>query len=116
VRVQATQNPAEVKANEEVLSWVAVQRAAKAVKEAANRATSGDEEAAKRRLAEEIAYLEAAGNSAAVSEALATLVDAQAQMESSATAARKAKLMFSLSHDSQRQSSRRRPDKGSQKK
>ena len=109
VRVQATQNPAEVKANETVLSWVAVQRAAKAVREASARAAAGDEAGAHHQLNEEIKLMESAGNAPVVREALGTLREAQALLDSAENSSRKGKLMFSLSTSSARQSSRRRP-------
>lgn len=113
VRVQATQNPAEVKTNEEVLSWVAVQRAAKAVREAAERAAGGDEAGAQRRLEAEIKLMEAAGDVPVVQEALATMRTAQEQLGSEASPSRKGKVMYSLSADAHRMSSRRRPGKDS---
>ena len=108
--MQATQNPAEVKANETVLAWASVQRAAKAVREAAAQAATGNEGAAQQRLAEEATKLEAAGNAPAVSEAMQMLRTAQTQLETQAPDSRKGKLMFSLSTDAQRQSSRRKPN------
>ncbi len=109
VRVQATQNPAEVKANETVLSWVAVQRAAKAVREASARAAAGDEAGARHQLNEEIKLMESAGDAPVVREALGTLREAQAQLNSAENSSRKGKLMFFLSSGVSRQSSRRRP-------
>lgn len=108
VRVQATQNPAEVKANEEVLSWVAVQRAAKAVREAAERAAAGDEAGAQRQLQAEITLMEAAGDAPVVRDALATLRTAQEHLGGEASSSRKGKAMYSLSADARRMSSRRR--------
>ena len=113
VRVQATQNPAEVKANQEVLSWVAVQRAAKAVREAAERAAAGDEAGAQRQLQAEIKLMETAGDAPVVQDALATLRTAQEQLGGEASASRKGKAMYSLSADARRISSRRRPGKES---
>jgi Ca-activated chloride channel family protein len=109
VRVQATQNPAEVKANETVLSWVAVQRAAKAVREASARAAAGDEAGARHQLNEEVKLMESAGDAPVVREALGTLREAQAQLDSAENSSRKGKLMFLMSSDVSRQSSRRRP-------
>jgi len=113
VRVQATQNPAEVKANEEVLSWVAVQRAAKALREAAERAAAGDEAGAQRQLQAEITLMEASGDAPVVQDALVSLRTAQAQLGGEASASRKGKAMYSLSADAHRMSSRRRPNRPS---
>ncbi len=109
VRVQATQDPAEVKVNETVLSWVAVQRAAKAVREASAQAAAGDEAGACRLLDAEIKRMESASSAPVVREALETLRTAQSELGGDESASRKAKRLYSRSRASSRQSTRRPP-------
>lgn len=109
VRVQATQNPAEVKADETVLSWVAVQRAAKAVREASELSAAGNEAAACQRLEAEVKLMECAGNAPVVQEALATLQVARNEMAGETNSSRKAKAMRNLAQSAARHSSRQSP-------
>ena len=88
---------------------MAVQRAAKAVREASARAAAGDEAGACRLLDAEIKRMESASRAPVVREALDTLRTAKSELSGDETASRKAKMLYSRSRASSRQSTRRPP-------
>lgn len=57
IRIQATQNPDDIKLNQEVVAWIAVQRAGKTVEDATKDAQSDKVEDAKKKLKEAISVL-----------------------------------------------------------
>ncbi|MDZ4789442.1 MAG: VWA domain-containing protein [Blastochloris sp.] len=59
IRIQATQNPEDIKLNQEVVAWIAVQRAGKTVEEATEDAQADRVEDAKKKLKEAISVLQA---------------------------------------------------------
>ncbi len=62
VRVQATPNPEEVKVNETVVGWVAMQKAGLTIKQATDEMTSGSREKAKSILQQAIQFLSQRGS------------------------------------------------------
>jgi len=80
VRVQATQDPAEVKVNETVLSWVAVQQAARALRESTRLAREGDIDAARATLDQGRKAAYASRHPEAMREAIDLLIKAEAEL------------------------------------
>jgi len=73
IRIQATQNPAEVKLREEVVSWVALQKAGKTMEEVTHRMDAGRSQEAAGLLDRAIQHLQTYGPPASVAEALRQL-------------------------------------------
>ena len=80
VRIQATQDPGQVKQNGEVIGWVAVQRAGKVLKEAARRMDAGDASAASTLLRETAAEFRTYPQNPAVQDALRSIDDVERQI------------------------------------
>ncbi len=108
VRVQATQDAAEVKTNETVLSWVAVQRAARAIEEATRKAQEGDEAAARQCLDAELQQLAGCSSTASTAEAVDKLKQARGQLDEQVSFSRKAKSLKFMEMAARKSSSRRR--------
>lgn len=110
VRVQATQDPAEVRVNETVLSWVAVQQAARSVRESTRLVREGDLGGARACLANSLRKMSRSENLAAVKDALQLLEQAEAEFSLEAFDQPMAmkKLRF-MRHRAERASSRQEP-------
>lgn len=107
VRVQATQNPEEVKADQTVLSWVAVQRAAKAIREATEKAQQGDEAGARRCLETAAQTLIREDGGPATRDALESLQKARQTLDESVSMARKSKSLRFMNYEVRKSSSRK---------
>ena len=73
IRIQATQDPAEVKVREEVVSWVAMQKAGRTMDEVTKRMDAGRSEEAAGLLDRTIQQLKEYGSAASVTEAVQQL-------------------------------------------
>jgi len=73
IRIQATQNPEEVKVREEVVSWVALQKAGRTMDEVTQQMDAGQRNAAAELLERTIEQLQAYGTKTQVAEALQQL-------------------------------------------
>ena len=80
VRIQATQDPGQVKQNGEVIGWVAVQRAGKVLQEVTRRMDAGDADAAHALLREAAAEFRAYAPNPAVQDALRSIDDVERQI------------------------------------
>lgn len=80
IRIQATQNPAEVKVREDVVSWVALQKAGKTMDEVTQRMDAGRGDEAARLLEQTIQCLDAYGTPASVAEAIRQLEQLRAKI------------------------------------
>ena len=80
VRIQATQDPGQVKQNGEVIGWVAVQRVGKVLQEVTRRMDAGDDAAAHKLLRETAAEFHAYPPSPAVQDALRSIDDMERQI------------------------------------
>lgn len=77
IRIQATQDPAEVKVREEVVSWVAMQKAGRTIDEVTKRMDAGRQVEAAQLLERAIEQLRGYGNPQQVSEAVQQLENLQ---------------------------------------
>ena len=109
VRVQATQNPEEVKVNETVLGWVAMQKAGLTIKRATDEMTSGSREKAKSILLEAILFLSQCGSKEKVEPAVRMLNELLAQLGQGFISARDLKIHQARQFISRRSSSRLPP-------
>jgi hypothetical protein len=105
IRIQATQDPAEIRQQSEVLPWVAMQKAGKAIDEATSQVDKGDANAAATFLQEAIASLKKYGPAALVSEAVQQLEKLLAQVRTGALSTRDRKLSKYRSHTYRKMSS-----------
>jgi len=80
VRIQATQDPGQVKQNGEVIGWVAVQRAGKVLQEVTRRMDAGEADAAHALLRETAAEFRAYPPNPAVQDALRSIDDVERQI------------------------------------
>lgn len=80
VRIQATQDPGQVKQNGEVIGWVAVQRAGKVLQEVTRRMDAGDDAAAHTLLRETAAEFRAYTPNPSVQDALRSIDDVERQI------------------------------------
>jgi NAD-dependent SIR2 family protein deacetylase len=75
VRIQATADPAEVRVNEEVVSWVALQQAGRAAEDVTKKIDQGDFNGAERAVQETIDRLQKYGSGTGVADAIRLLAD-----------------------------------------
>ena len=108
VRVQATQNPQEVKVDETVVGWVAMQKAGLTIKRATDEMTGGSPEKAKSILQEAIRFLSQRGSKDKVEQALQILNQLLAQIDQGFMSARDLK-SYKLREFYARRSSSRLP-------
>lgn len=73
IRIQATQDPAEVKVREEVVSWVALQKAGRTIDEVTKRMDAGRQQEAEQLLERAIGQLRHYGDAQQVAEAVQQL-------------------------------------------
>jgi Ca-activated chloride channel homolog len=109
VRIQATPNPDEVKVDETVLGWVAMQKAGLTIKRATDEMTSGSPQKAKAILEEAIRYLSERGSKEKTEQALQMLTQLLSQIDAGAVSARDLKLHKMREFYSRRSSSRLPP-------
>jgi Ca-activated chloride channel family protein len=109
VRVQATPNPEEVKVNETVVGWVAMQKAGLTIKRATDEMTGGSQEKAKSILEEAIRFLSQRGSREKVEQAIQMLNQLLAQIDHGFISARGLKSYKMQEFQSQRTSSRPPP-------
>lgn len=109
VRVQTTQNPQEVKVNETVVGWMAMQKAGLTIKRATDEMSSGSPEKAKSILQEAIRFLSQSGSKEKVEQAVEMLRQLLAQLDQGFLSARDLKLHKSREFYSRRSSSRMPP-------
>jgi Ca-activated chloride channel family protein len=109
VRVQTTQNPKEVKVNETVVGWMAMQKAGLTIKRATDEMTSGSREKAKSILQEAIRFLSERGSKEKVEQALEMLRQLQAKLDHGVLSARDIKEQKAREFYSRRTSSRMPP-------
>lgn len=75
VRIQATANPSEVKVNEEVVSWVALQQVGRTAEDVTKKIDSGDLDGAERIVGEAIQRLAKYGSGTGAADAIRLLAD-----------------------------------------
>lgn len=110
VRGQSTQEPAEVKVNETVLSWVAVQQAAQALRESTRLAREGDLVGAKASLSYSRRAMFAAPNPEAMKAGIELLEKAEAELApTNLDQVMAMKKMHAMRHRAVRASSRPEP-------
>jgi Ca-activated chloride channel homolog len=105
IRVQATQNPAEIRQQTEVLPWVALQKAGKTIDEVASHMDQGNVAAAASLLHQTITLLRKYGPAASVAEAVQQLEKMLAQVETGELSLRERKLSKYRSHSWRKMSS-----------
>jgi Ca-activated chloride channel family protein len=105
VRIQATQNAAEITQTAEVIPWVALQKAGQTIDEVTKRMDTGRIEAAVALLQQTIASLKKYGSVAQVSEAVLQLENLLAQVETGELSLRERKLHKYRSHSYRKMSS-----------
>jgi hypothetical protein len=106
VRIQATQNPDEVKRKDEVIPWVALQRAGKVLDQLTGLMEVGNIAAAISSLQDAIAVLRAYGPGAPVAEAIQQLEATLKRIEGGGWSLRERKTSKYLGHSYRRMSSR----------
>jgi Ca-activated chloride channel family protein len=106
VRIQATQNPDEVKRKDEVIPWVALQRAGKVLDQLTGLMDAGNIAAAIESLQDAIAALRAYGPGAPVAEAIQQLEGTLKRIEGGEWSLRERKSSKYRSHSYRRMSSR----------
>ncbi len=82
VRIQATADPAEVRVNEEVVSWVALQQAGQAAEGVTKKIDQGDFGGAEQAVQETIQRLQKYGSGTGVADAIRLLTDLVQQLKS----------------------------------
>jgi Ca-activated chloride channel family protein len=92
IRIQATQDPSEVVANGDVISWVALQRTGQTLNDATRFMDRGDADGAIQMIQESIRCLEALGGPEAVAEAVEPLRRLEEQISQGAFGARARKM------------------------
>jgi hypothetical protein len=106
VRIQATQNPAEVRRKDEIIPWVALQRAGKVLDQLTSLMDAGNVGAAVSSLQEVIGALKSYGPGAPVAEAIQQLEAALTRVMSGEWSLRDRKISKYRSHSYGRMSSR----------
>jgi hypothetical protein len=106
VRIQATQNPEEVRQKVEIIPWVAMQRAGLVMQEVTRRLDAGRMDEAMDALNQAIASLKSYGPGAAVGEAVQQLESLLSRVTSGEWSLRERKLRHYQSHSYQKMSSR----------
>jgi Ca-activated chloride channel family protein len=106
MRIQATQNPGEVRQKVEVIPWVAMQRAGQVMQEVTRRLDAGRMDEAIDALNQAIASLKSYGPGAAVGEAVQQLESLLGRIKSGDWSLRERKLRRYQSHSYQKMSSR----------
>lgn len=114
VRVQASQNPDEVKANATVIGWVAVQRAAQTIRQAAELLAAGNRSGAIELLKAELARVSTGGHEPATAQAATDLAKALQRIGEATGGADSSKQLRFYSFSSSRSSSRSVPPGGDQ--
>lgn len=105
VRIQATQDPGQVKQNGEVIGWVAVQQAGKVLQEVTRRMDAGDERGAHSLLREAGAEFRRYAPTPAVQDALRSLDDVERRIAEDGWDGRSRKLACYLSASHRKMSS-----------
>jgi hypothetical protein len=105
VRIQATQNPEEVRQKVEVIPWVAMQRAGQVMDEVTKRLDAGRIEETVQALNQTIASLKSYGPGAAVGEAVQQLENLLGHLTSGQWSLRERKLSKYRSHSYRKMSS-----------
>jgi Ca-activated chloride channel homolog len=106
VRIQATQNPEEVRQKVEVIPWVAMQRAGQVMDEVTKRLDAGRMDEAVQALNQAIATLKSYGPGASVGEAVPQLEKLLGRITSGEWSLRERKLSKYRSHSYRKMSSR----------
>jgi Ca-activated chloride channel homolog len=107
VRIQATSNPDEVKVNESVIGWVALQTAGLAIKRVTDEMTGGGSAQKARTILEEaIRFLSQSGSKEKVDQALQMLNQLLADLDQGILSSRNLKMYKARQFSSQRTSSR----------
>lgn len=109
VRVQATPNPDEVRVNETVVGWVAMQKAGLTIKRATDELSGGSPDKARSILQEALKFLSEHGAKEQVEPAIQMLNQLLRELEAGALSPRMHKLFKSSEHYARRSSSRLPP-------
>ena len=99
IKVKATQDPAEVVSNGEVVSWTGMQRAGKAMKEVTKLMNSRDLDGAMKLLEKSISQLRALGDVPGLDEAINPLVELEALIQRGAYDRRSSKELYYRSRE-----------------